>query len=342
MAGYRNSFINTIHKISGYLPGRFLRKLTGQNLLLPFYHTVSDEPLPHIRNLYQVKGISSFKKDLEFLLKNYEPVSYEDLQEKTRNQNSFSKPSFLLTFDDGLREFHDIIAPELLKKGIPAVCFLNSAFIDNKALFFRYKVSLLIDLFDQMPALLNQSGILKEFEKSGGEGDFRKNLLGIKYHNQDILDRIADLTDLSFNDFLQKQRPYLSSGEITALVQKGFYFGGHSIDHPEYRYIQIQEQVRQTEVSIREVSDTFGLDYRCFSFPFTDYGVSARFFDEIYKNKIAELTFGGAGIKKDSYDRHFHRVSFERKEIPAKEIVNSELLYYLLKIPTGKNRIKRV
>ena len=37
-----------------------------------------------------------------------------------------------LTFDDGFRELHDVVAPILLRKGIPATFFVNSAFIDNK------------------------------------------------------------------------------------------------------------------------------------------------------------------------------------------------------------------
>ena len=57
----------------------------------------------------------------------------------------FETPVFHLAFNDGWREFHGFIAPVLLDKGIPATCFLNSALIDNKELFYRFRSNLSIE-----------------------------------------------------------------------------------------------------------------------------------------------------------------------------------------------------
>ena len=145
MAGYRDVFINGVSKGIGIIPTSVLLKISKQKLILPVYHTISDEEMPHIKHLYPVKGVKSFIKDLEFLLKHYTPINYDEFSALYRNNESPRKPSFLLSFDDGLREFHDIISPILIKKGIPAICFLNSGFVDNKALFYRYKSSLIIE-----------------------------------------------------------------------------------------------------------------------------------------------------------------------------------------------------
>ncbi len=47
-------------------------------VFLPFYHTVSDENLPHILN-YPYRNVAQFEKELDFFLKYFKPVSLEEL-----------------------------------------------------------------------------------------------------------------------------------------------------------------------------------------------------------------------------------------------------------------------
>jgi peptidoglycan/xylan/chitin deacetylase (PgdA/CDA1 family) len=300
-----------------------LMKLTNQKIIFPFYHAVSDEKIMHLMHLYKVKTVAQFVRDLDLLLKYYIPVSHEDLLDSYRKDSPLQGKSFLLSFDDGLREFHDIIAPVLLKKGIPAVCFLNSAFIDNNALFYRYKASILIELFRAK--------------------SFDINLLEIPYSRREMLDEIAASQGYDFSEYLKDKQPYLTGSQVAKLISQGFGFGAHSIDHPEYRFISEDEQIRQTRESILEVCTKFGLNYRLFSFPFTDFGVSAGFFEKIFDpvHPIADITFGGAGLKKDFRTEHLQRIPFEEASLGAGQILTSEYLYYAMKAIAGKNRITR-
>lgn len=336
MAGFREKFIHIVSKGAGLIPSSFLQKAANQRLILPFYHAISNEEMPHIKHLYPVKGVKTFIKDLDFLLKYYTPIDYNEFLTLSRTHKQPKKPSFLLSFDDGLREFHDVIAPILLQKGIPAICFLNSDFIDNKDLFYRYKSSLLIDKIKK-EAVLNKR--IQEFFYGSKKGI--ENILSITYQNKNLLDELAVLTDYSFSDFLLNYSPYLTSEQIKLLLKQGFYFGAHSIDHPEYQYINLKEQIRQTNESIQYICSAFSIDYKIFSFPFTDYNVSKEFFSQLKTNKIAENTFGCAGQKRDTVPNNFQRIPFEMTSLSGKQILNSELLYYLLKIPFGKNMIRR-
>ena len=45
----------------------FLIRVSGQHLILPFYHAVSDEDLVHLKHLYPVISTSRFDNDLDFL-----------------------------------------------------------------------------------------------------------------------------------------------------------------------------------------------------------------------------------------------------------------------------------
>lgn len=332
MAGFRDLVIRVTNRAAGVIPPAWLKRLTGQRLILPMYHVISDADLPHIRHLYPVKGTRAFEADLDFLLRHYEPIDPGRFMDLAMQDREPDQPSFLLSFDDGLREFHDVIAPILLRKGVPAICFLNSAFMDNEALFYRYKASLLIDLFDREPDLLRTMEI---------PGDFRGFLLSVSYSERELLDKIAGKAGFRFDRFLAEQRPYLESGRVRSLKEQGFYFGAHSIDHPEYQFLDFGEQVRQTEESVREICGRFDLDYKLFAFPFTDHRVSQKFFDLVQERDIADLTFGCAGQKRDSAVRHFQRIPFEMADIPGGRLHNAELLYYLLKMPFGKNRVAR-
>ncbi|MCB0738273.1 MAG: polysaccharide deacetylase family protein [Bacteroidetes bacterium] len=334
MAGFRKIFIAAVSKASSALPTNMLLSLAGQKLVLPFYHAISDVELPHIKHLYQVKGTKVFRQDLEFLLKHFEPINYFDLRELILNNEKPQKPSFLLTFDDGLSSFYHVIAPILKEYCVPAVCFLNSAFIDNKGLFFRYKQSLIIE---QLLVKENQSMLSKEFSTYNNV----ERILGISYEERSLLDKLASAIELDFDQFLRTEQPYLTSTQIQSLINDGFYFGGHSVDHPFYYQIPFNEQLKQTRESMNHVAKSFNLNYRTFSFPFTDYGVTKRFFTELKNQKFTELTFGCAGQKKDILPTHLQRIPFEMAHLTGKQILNSELLYYLIKHPFGKNRIKR-
>lgn len=318
------------------LPVDLLIKTIGQKLFLPLYHIISDSNVKHIQNLYPIKSVPQFTEDLDFLLKHFDPIDPRDLIAIHADPKSFEKPKFILTFDDGLSQFHDIVAPILLKKGVPAICFLNSGFIDNKGLFFRYKASLLIDLLKNDPQRFKQNEIMDLTKTS----NLKSWLLSIKYAERHLLDELAALLGFSFDDYLEKEQPYLKSDQVSSLIQKGFYFGAHGIDHPEFRFLSFEEQIRQTQKSIQAICTQFQLDYKLFAFPFTDYGVSSRFFEEIYSHDMVDLSFGCAGLKKEKFDRHLQRIPFENGRMGARQIIDTELIYYLMKAPFGKNMMR--
>jgi len=343
MAGYRNTFLHLFRKPGALLPTRWLAAWSGQRFIVPVYHTVSDNTPEHIRHLYPVKTVRQFTADLDFLLKTYRPVNPAELENLLHHGISPKSNTFLLTFDDGLREFYDLIAPFLLQKGIPAICFLNSDFVDNQGLFFRYKASLLIGAFERKKQQTQADAVIQWLKRYAPDHqNIRSALLSVSYQNRGALDELATIIDYDFADYLAQQQPYLNSQQILSLKKQGFYFGAHSCDHPEYRFLSLDEQIRQTRESVDDLCNRFALPYRAFAFPFTDFGVSKAFFQNLYEQApVVGLSFGCAGLKKDSFPQHIQRIPFETGDLSAKEILNNEYLYFLLKALAGKNRIHR-
>ncbi len=323
-----------------FIPINLLSKLTCQSVILPFYHTVSDSESIHIKHLYETKSISKFEKELDFLLKDFQAIDFIEYS-KCILEGTPLKNRFLLTFDDGLKEFYTIIAPILKRKGIPAMNFLNSGFVDNKDLFYRYKVSVLIEKLQTSTfSVSTQHAIKKWFLEQGITlDDNYKGLLKITYQQKETLESLAQIISFDFKDYLNEEEPYLTSKQINELIEQGFNFGAHSIDHPPYHTIHLEEQIRQTKESIHTISSDFNLNCNTFSFPFTDFNVSKTFFNEIKSN--VELTFGCAGLKNDSVNFNKQRIPFEFDGFNGEEILRGEYLYYIFKSLLNKNTIHR-
>ncbi|MBX9850838.1 MAG: polysaccharide deacetylase family protein [Cytophagaceae bacterium] len=321
---------NIFYALSKACPSSLIIPPRTKRIILPAYHLVSNNNPPHIKHLYSCRNEKEFIKDLDFLLKFYTPIDLHQLIKFTREEQRLEKNYFHLSFDDGLKESYEIIAPILRKKGIPASFFINPAFIDNKDLMFRYKASILIDETQKLEnTKLQTDHIVVQIQ-------------GVNYSNRSKLDDLAELIDVDFQQYLVAHRPYLLTYEINELIKQGFTIGAHSIDHPLYNELTIEAQILQTQKSIALVTQKFNLDYKIFAFPFTDDGVSRALFETVFNSTppLADLTFGVAGIKKDTHPNHLQRIPMEKKH-KGEALIIGEYLYYLFKKPLGRNEIKR-
>ncbi len=296
-------------------------------VFLPFYHTVSNKPLPHILN-YPYRNEKDFEKELDYILKYFTPVS---LSELVKNPQPHPKV-FHLTVDDGLHECADVIAPLLYKKGIPATFFINSAFVDNSCLFHRYKASLILKHLLEFPdgqaeLLLNKHGL--------GQG----RILKATFEQNDILDEAAALLEIDLAAFLHEERPYMSTKQVKELHKKGFTIGGHSHDHSEFWKLKTKKQFKQVEKSMEWVSKHINPEIKAFSFPFTDDGVKTKLLKKLSKNNVCDITFGTAGLKYDSYETHFQRVPMEQNQA-IREFLKEEFMYFKLRKWLGYDKVR--
>ena len=320
-----------------------LQTWLNNRLILPLYHAVSFESPSHLKYLYRIKNEAQFKLDIEALLKLAQPVGLAEIIEHSKNNEFFKMPVFHISFDDGLREFYDVAAPILHEKGIPATCFLNNAFIDNKDIFFRFKSSILIEKLHKARTGSEEWKIFHEWVKKNKfpEGYYRKTLKSIRYDKRSLIDDLAADMGVDFRDYLKKEKPYMTSDQIKDLVNKGFTIGAHSLDRPDYSKLSEEEQLQQTQMSVDDICTRFNLNYRVFSFPFTDDGIKTSLFYKLQKDNITDLTFGCAGMKKDSIKTNYQRIPVEIYQETIPGILKKEQMYNKLLKLFGKDKIIR-
>jgi peptidoglycan/xylan/chitin deacetylase (PgdA/CDA1 family) len=312
-----------------------LVSLTDQQVIFPFYHVVSDEYLPHIRHLYRYRNVDQFDKDLDELLAIFEPLSLGEYLEGPERKRG--RRCMVLSFDDGLWECHQVIAPVLKKKGVPAVFFLNNQFIDNRGLFYRYKASIIIDrILSDCKSREKAAEFLVVSDEQVADA-----IRIVNYRQQPLLDAIADIVEVDFQDYIKECPVYLSSQQVMELLDMGFEIGGHSPDHVDFTSLDPGEMINQVRNSVLDIQRRFVKAPGYFSFPFTSHSVPGDVIDQLLNDKMIRVLFGTAGLKKTWDQRFIQRIPMEGLEVSAKQVLKTEYLYYIMKAVLGKNAYKR-
>jgi len=283
---------------------------------------VSDISVPHDSHLYRFKTIAEFTADVEFFARRFEPVTLSDIVDSLNRRRTLSRPCFHLTFDDGFREMHDVVAPILQRAGVPATFFLNTAFLDGGGLAHYNALSILLDRLQS-----RRSAVCLERVESlvpAARSDcttLRARLLSIPYALRSVVRVLAEILDVDLDEYVREVRPYLSSEETAALVRRGFSIGAHSHDHPLYSELPISQQLAQTRMSMHLLHVRFGVSPKSFAFPHTDSGVEPTFFDAVFSESLLDVSFGTAGLVPHFHPRNIERMSMENTSAPAAQIL---------------------
>ncbi len=288
-----------------------------------FYHHVSDADQGWLKPFYRSLSSIEFRKELAYLLKYFDPVSIEKLNKILIGQEVYpsGKPLMHISFDDGLKSCRETIAPILLEMGIPATFFVNPAFIDNKDLFYRYKIGLLL------------------WQRPNISLAMRKHLLNMNHTDTDELNLLLEKYGLDYHKFLINDKPYLQSGDLEWLNDHGFSLGAHSIDHPDFRLLNEQTRKRQVTESMKWIENHFPQRVKTFSFPFTDFGMSADFIH--WMSQQCDVSFGCAGLKKDILNTHLQRLAMDEEASSIKYRLKKAFFLGFLQSLAGANTVNR-
>jgi hypothetical protein len=119
-------------------------------------------------------------------------------------------------------------------------------------------------------------------------------------------------------------------------LQQGFTIGSHSIDHPRYATLSVEEQLYQTRASLRWLAERFPLRYRAFAFPHSDAGVPMTFFRVLFDEGTLDVSFGTGGMLPHFFARNFSRFTMEKTLLPAESILAKQYARVLYRTMTGR------
>lgn len=324
-----------IKKVSTILPFNLSMWAANPHTVAVFYHTICKQPPAHIKHLYTTLTPIQFEKDLDFLLKHFEPIGLKDyIAQPTPSKGS--KPRLLLSFDDGFREIKTIASPILHAKGIPATAFINPDFVGNNDMLYRCKASLIVDkVMLRGKTIATPPAARQAFSTNRiSTSKFCRWILALEFNQRDLISELAEDFDIDIGRYLSEQKPYLNLNELIELSNQGFTIGAHSLNHPNFANLSLAEQIRQVEDSISWVASFVPNQPKAFAFPFTNNGLSADLYRYFLKDhpEICDVFFGTSGYKPTNTHRFIHRTSLEVKGKSAKQILKGEFYYYLFKM----------
>lgn len=306
------------------IPMEWVRPFAGVNLVVPYYHMVSDAHVPHVSPLYRFRSITEFTADVEFFAGRFEPVTLHDIVDALNGTRKLPASCVHLTFDDGFREMHDVVAPILQRAGVPATFFLTTSFLDGGGMAHHNVLSVLLDRIGlddsrSRAARLRVESILPDSKTSGAT--LRDRVLSIKYEQQSLLHSLVEAAGCDIGEYVRETRPHLSSEQVTALLRQGFSIGSHSCDHPLYADLALADQVAQTRTSMQLLEARFGVTPRSFAFPHTDSGVATEFFNAVFSDRLLDVSFGTSGLVAHFHPRNIERVGMEKTSMTASQIL---------------------
>lgn len=325
-----------LKKLNTFLP---LKGKFPLSYAIPLYHSVSDDYLPHLKNVINYKDKKQFERDLDEMLKTFDFVDWDFFKNNYRKPNK--KPIALLTFDDGLIDFKETVLPILKRKGIYALNLINPAFVDNNEMMFRFKASLILEKFKNknykvsptIQKLLNLSTNTSE--------EIQNKVLSISYLEREKLDILSIYAEVNFEDYQRKNKIYMNNEDLLSVKNEGFGIAAHSWDHPYYYELSLNQQIENTQKSLDFMTENNFID-EAFAFPFTDFNVTLEFFKQLFDaNKSLKLSFGISGVKLDDFSRNLHRIPMETNFSAAEEI-SFETNYFYCKKFLNKNNVTRI
>jgi peptidoglycan/xylan/chitin deacetylase (PgdA/CDA1 family) len=246
-----------------------IQKSVGSPRIL-YYHMVADTTPPFYTKT--PINVSTFLSHIRYFKKRYKPVSLSEAIQNIQLGEP-SEPSISLTFDDGFKECHTIIAPVLLKEGIPATFFLTNTCIDNATLMWRNKLAYIQGTVSSahLRSIMHETCSNFPLEPPY----YHENLMkwSERCWNMRDKDLIADFIWETAKcpreeEFLSQYTPYLSGEQIDDLLADGFSIGSHTHSHPDCRKLTYAELEYEIMDSMNDLSTRFHTCVDSCAYPF--------------------------------------------------------------------------
>lgn len=228
------------------------------------YHYIKNFKKEKFQNLNGL-DISVFKKQLNYLCKNFEIISFDQIENRRFNSN---KNKIILTFDDGYIEHYTLITKELKKKKIIGYFFPVINVLQKKNILDINKIHIILNFYKDKKILLkeikkylllfmNTKDIIKKISSIKKRRFDDKSTSIIKSLLQNKLEpSVKDNTlNFFFNKFIKNKmgflkKFYLSKHHIKKMIKENMHFGYHGFSHKRLNEMTESEQTKEIKNSV--------------------------------------------------------------------------------------------
>lgn len=288
-----------------HIPFFMSRRLAPRPVIGLFYHSVSDEYLPHQQHIYPPEPVARFEAAMRYIKRHFQPVSYAQVHSQVLDGKPLPPRALHLSFDDGFSQCFDVVRPILIGFDIPCTFFVATDWLDNRSMFYRNQVSLCIERAEELEVGA-QAAAWAELNQALGLGlknrvAFVAWIKSLVRQDQRELDVVLRVLGVDVPAYLTDHQPYLGRDQVRQLHAEGFTIGCHTRSHHKLLRLSPAQQEAEIVESARVVVGITGQDVVPFSFPNSGNGLDRAHLAAIRRHHpLLGLFFDTQGLRPDA------------------------------------------
>jgi peptidoglycan/xylan/chitin deacetylase (PgdA/CDA1 family) len=255
------------------MPGCFgIARLLGPSYSLRcvVFHHIASEDSPFTAGINVRATPEQLEVALRFLIKYYKPVRLEDVLED-KDGRHLPQRAVLVTFDDAYASVWKVAAPLCKKYGIPAVYFVNAAFLNNRRLAPDNLICYVANVkgMETVNAAARTLG-LAEFSDLRSLSEVFSNFFPsiTLVEREAFLESLHRLSGVSESHLAEELALYLTTEQLRSLATYDFEIGNHTYSHVHCRRLSGDEFDHEIDRNKSELEELSGKKVRSFSLPY--------------------------------------------------------------------------
>jgi peptidoglycan/xylan/chitin deacetylase (PgdA/CDA1 family) len=234
------------------------------------FHHISPTDSPFTSGINVTTTPGKFEAALAFLTRYYTPVSLEDVLTECEGRGLPSR-AVLVTFDDAYASVVKVAAPLCQKYRVPAVFFVNAAFLDNQRLAPDNLVCYVANVhgmatINKAARTLQRQDIPQMLSVREVFGSFFPSITLVE--REAFLEALTHLSGISERRLAEKSALYLSTKQLCTLGSYDFEIGNHTYTHVHCRSLLRQDFDKEIRRNKGELESISGTRVRSFSQPY--------------------------------------------------------------------------
>ncbi len=269
----RSAAINLAAHAFWRIPGSFgIARVLGRSYALRcvVFHNISTTVSPFTTGMSVSITPAKFEAALRFLTRYYTPVSLQDVLTDAEGRG-LPPRAVLVTFDDAYASVAESAAPLSRQFGVPAVFFVNAAFLDNQRLAPD-------NLICYVANVLGMETIRAAARAVRGAGTFQLQSLSEVFtgffpaislaEREVFLDALCRLAGINETRMAREAGLYLTRKQLGDMASFNFEIGNHTYTHVHGRSLSRQDFEQQVDRNKAELEAASGTKVRSFSQPY--------------------------------------------------------------------------
>ncbi|MDE3108558.1 MAG: polysaccharide deacetylase family protein [Acidobacteriota bacterium] len=255
------------------MPGNFgVARMFGPSYSLRsvVFHDISRQVSPFTKGMNVSTTPAKLEAALKFFAQHYTPVRLEDVLTNSDGRGLPDR-AILVTFDDAYASVAELAAPLCKRFGVPAVFFVNAAFLDNRRLAPDNLVCYVANTrgLEAIRAAARLAlGVDAPSPESLSDVFVRLFPQLSLAKRSAFLDALRAVAHIREEEIAEEARLYLTSKQLSSLASIDFEIGNHTFAHVHCRSLSPEEIESQVGRNQSELEAIVGRKVRAFSQPY--------------------------------------------------------------------------